>query len=554
MPLVALAGAAPAFAGGEIPGASSASAAGPNALPELPKLQPITYPEPDGASLKELDRIVAQVTSGDETGIRSAKTAIAEAQPALVAAIRHRVQEIRGSLDRDVAPRLLESARKAGRKGIKSSGKGKKAHKEHHDDDAKDKEKEKERDKKDESADDEGDWLDFILAEPHGKDAATWQKLVSLLAMERMLTAIGTTPAVRELIQLHAYFGDMLRVDLQRQIAKLKDKAVPALLEARQHDAKIIQHWAGKELDVLGRAIPGETVASNDTQVLADVLRAYGRTRDVDAVRVVLSFANSERVQLREAAREAVGAIGEPGVWQLRDQYLGLTGNKPPRDWSWDRIARELFAVYDRARLTEVYKLMDDGIADAKAGKLPSAVEAFDKVLARAPLFERRKEMVPTYFARAGELEADHRPEALAMMRKALRLDPKNELSRKIESEIDYLEGRISIDEGAPDRAVLEKAVELDPANEKAKQALSTFEEKAVVRESRMKQYLAAAGVALAGLVALLLLARWRPKPRPVPLPAGPAAPLPPVEREADASSPEPPPPGTTPPPELPGA
>src|SRR5258706_4128794 len=153
-----------------------------------------------------------------------------------------------------------------------------------------------------------------------------------------------------------------------RQIGRLKDRAVPALLEARQHDAKLIQRWATKELDALGRAIPGETVASNDTQVLADVLRAYGRTRDVDAVRVVLSFANSERVQLREAARESISAIGEPGVWQLRDQYLGLTGNKPPRDWAWDRIARELFALYDRARLTEVYTLMDEGLAAAKGG------------------------------------------------------------------------------------------------------------------------------------------------------------------------------------------
>ena len=82
--------------------------------------------------------------------------------------------------------------------------------------------------------------------------------------------------------------------------------------------------------------------------------RAYGRTRDVDAVRVILSFCNSDRIQLREAAREAVSAIGEPSIWQLRDAYLNLTGNKAPRDFTWDRIARELFAMYDRARLAEV--------------------------------------------------------------------------------------------------------------------------------------------------------------------------------------------------------
>ena len=33
--------------------------------------------------------------------------------------------------------------------------------------------------------------------------------------------------AVRELVALHAYFGELLRIDLQRQIAKLRDKAGP---------------------------------------------------------------------------------------------------------------------------------------------------------------------------------------------------------------------------------------------------------------------------------------------------------------------------------------
>ena len=141
--------------------------------------------------------------------------------------------------------------------------------------------------------------------------------------MERMLAAIGTTPAVRELIQLHAYFGELLRIDLQRQIGKLRDKAVPALIEARQHDAKIVQRWANKQLDVLGRAIPGEAVASNDTQVLADVLRAYGRTRDVDAVRVILSFCNSDRDPApRGRARGRSRRSASPGIWQLRDVYL----------------------------------------------------------------------------------------------------------------------------------------------------------------------------------------------------------------------------------------
>jgi tetratricopeptide (TPR) repeat protein len=337
-----------------------------------------------------------------------------------------------------------------------------------------------------------------------------------------MLTAVGNTAAVRELIQLYAHFGDLVRIDLQRQVGKLRDRAVPALIEARQNDAKTVQKWANKELDVLGRAIPGEAVASNDTQVLADVLRAYGRTRDVDAVRVILSFCNSDRAQLRDAARESLASIGEPGIWQIRDQYLGLTGEKPPRAWTWDRLARELFGLYDQQRLAEIHKLMDDGVAAAGAGKLTEAVDAFDKVLARTPLFERRKEMSPVYVERARQLEDGHRDEALAMMRKALRLDPGGAQAKSIESEIAYLEGELSVERGTPDRTAFDRALALDPSHEGARRALASLEDKAIQQQSHLQRYVGAAAIGVAALLAMILMMRRRGAPPDKPTPAVP--------------------------------
>jgi tetratricopeptide (TPR) repeat protein len=480
--------------------ASAAPSALPSApLPELPHLPPIPSPEPDPTAVKELDRLLERLTSEDERSREDAKKAIAEVAPSFVAAIRHRVQEIRTSLDREDAKSVLEAARKAGRKAMKE------------DDGDHKKKKRRKKHKRDEDDADQGDWLDFLLASPRPK-AAAWRDLVKIYGMTRMLAAIGTTPAVREMIHLYAYFNELVRIDLQRQVAKLRDKAVPALIEARQHDAHRVQRWASKELDALGRAIPGEAVASNDTQILADVLRAYGRTRDVDAVRVILSFCNAERVQLREAAREAVAAIGEPGVWQIRDQYLGLTGEKPPRSWSWDRLARELFALYDKQRLVEIHKLMDEGVAAASAGKIVLAVEAFDKVLARSPLIERRREMVPTYVERAKQLEGDKREEALAMMRKALRLDPKNAEAPKIEAEIAYLEGEVSIAQGMPDKTAFERALSLDPSHDRARKALASLEDKVVERQTHYHRYAAAGGIGVFAILAMILL--WRRKPR----------------------------------------
>lgn len=552
-------------AAGELPAASaSAAAAAAGPLPELPRLAPITIPEPDPGALQDLDRLLDRLTADDERTRDNAKAAIAEiTSPSMIAAIRQRVQDIRGSLDRDAAPKILEDARKVGRKSLKSKGddagakggakdapkaggkeKAKAAPKDGAKPDAKakaapkDKEPSKPAAKKGKEGDEaaEGDWLDFVLATPRPKDK-TWRSLVQLLAMERMLTTIGTTPAVRELIALHAYFGEMLRIDLQRQVAKLRDKAVPALIEARQHDAKIVQRWANKQLDLLGRAIPGEAVATNDTQVLADVLRAYGRTRDVDAVRVVLSFCNSDRVQLREAAREAIAAIGEPGIWQLRDVYLNLTGSKPPREWTWDRIARELFATYDRARMAEVYALMDQGVALANEGKLAEATEAFDKVLARAPLFERRKEMVKTYVDRAMQMGGDKREEGLSMLRKALRLDPKGEGAKKLTAEVAYLEGMILIEKGSADRFLLNRALELDPGHEGAKRALASLEQKTVERQSNLHRYAAAAGVGLVALIAMILLGRRPRRPGGAPPAARSGGPGGSADRLADKVS-----------------
>jgi hypothetical protein len=103
--------------------ASAAAVASPDAvLPELPRLASISLPEPDAASIKELDGLLDRLTSEDERSRTNARTAVGEVSPSLVPAIRHRVQDLRGSLDREAAPRVIESARKAGRKSIKGKG------------------------------------------------------------------------------------------------------------------------------------------------------------------------------------------------------------------------------------------------------------------------------------------------------------------------------------------------------------------------------------------------------------------------------------------------
>ncbi len=508
-------------------------------LQPLPALEPIRKVEADPEALKELDQLLARLVS-DKSDIRDhAREALDDVPATLVPAIHIRIQDLRQSLDREAAPRMLADARKAGRVAKRESPKKDKPGADGDKPKKKKNQKKKDSDKKPEfdkrsddkkasgkkpgdaqtkSGDDEGDagddWLAFVLSEPK-PDSDTWRDLVHLLAMERMLVSIGTTPAVRELIELRSNFGEMLRIDLQRQIERLKDKAVPALIEARKHDAAIVQRFAESELDKLGRAIPGEAVASDDPDILADVLRAFGRTRDVDAVRVALSFANSDRRKVRQAAREAISGIGEPGRWQLRDAYQDLTGEKPDKSVPWDTLARQIFAIYDKARLAEFEKLVADGLAAAKAGKHAEAVASFDKVLARDPLFDRKKEMASSYARLAASLPIERADEKLALLRKAQRLDPGGVDDKRIEGQIAYVEARLLMKEGRPDRFLLERSIQLDPSNQEARDALATFEENAVQEKKSNVGRFAGAGAIFAGMIAIVLaIALWGRKKR----------------------------------------
>lgn len=469
---------------------SAAASAAPNAapagpsldiadkdLPALPTLAPIKKVEAEAEAVKDLEAFLAKLTSEKkdirEAGVAeldkitkeafSTPSATSPNKPPSnekpnkrlvpwIPAIHGRIQEIRESLNRDRAPQLLADARKVARKSMT----------------------------KQELADeDKADWLLFIMKAAAPKDEA-WKDLCELLAMIRLLGAIKTTPAVREMVELRANFGEFLRLDLSRQMERLGDYAVPALIEARKHDATVVQRFADTELDKLGKVTAGEIVSMRDPDALADTLRAFGRVRDEEAVDVLLSFANHDRRNVRDAAREAVAAIGEAGRWRLRDAYQSLTGEKVDKNVPWDILAKRIFAIYDKARVSELWTTFSTGVEASKANKHAEAIESFDKVLARDPLFERRKEMAASYFEVATTIGFDKAEDRLAMLRKARRLDPTAENLGKLDAEIAYTESKILIADGRPDRLLLERATKLDPEHKDAAALLASFEQAAV--------------------------------------------------------------------------
>lgn len=489
----------------------------PNAerkLAELPAPPSIELARPAAADLAELDALLGRVVAEDASDREAAVRELLEAKPRQVPAIRFRISAIADAADKEAMKRLLLKTR---------------------------------RELLDRKDDDESEkpsaGLDYLtrLASKAEPKSEPWRNLTSVLALSRMLESIGTVEAVRGLIDVYARYGEFLRITMQNALGRLGDKAVPALIEAQRHPAQKIAKWAVRQLDMLGKGVPSEAVQTQDQAVLADVLRAYGRTRTPDAVRIVISFANSERAQVREASRQAVALMGEVASWQLRDMYEDVVGKKPPRDWAWERTARELFAEFDRLRFAQVGKLFEDGQAARAKGDLLAMRESFDKLLAYDPNFAERTTIAAGYVAFAKANQDKSRDDAIAALRRAERLDPtlKDAASLRLTLEAEALE-----EKGIADSTLLERALETDAQNARAKAAQARFE-RGEPKRSENARYIAAAAIlsAAAASIAFILLRKAPsptapPSPAATPVPAGTPSPEPKPEPKPEPDGP----------------
>ncbi len=351
--------------------------------------------------------------------------------------------------------------------------------------------------------------------EQKGGDSAGAKAALTTAQELRELAKIGTLPAVREIVKVAGDANGAYRPEVARIVKQLGDRALPALIETKRDPNVDLRHWAFQQLESLGKRLPGDAVQTEDKQVLADVLHAYGAVHDQDAIPVILSFVSSDRPQVRNAAREATLAFGQDAIWKLREAYQNVAGKPANEAWNAADTAKELFAAYDKLRLTEVYGLLDDGLAKEKEGKLDEAVAAFDKVLARQPELDRRAEMVGGYVAYAQKIEDGDPPRALATFRKAVRLSPDGPRAKMINAEIAYLEGRDLAAHGITDPEPYQRALSLDPANAKARQELDRIESTSEDRNIKLRAGVGIGIAVLVGILATILFARGR-RPRPI--------------------------------------
>lgn len=332
------------------------------------------------------------------------------------------------------------------------------------------------------------------------------------------LAAIGTTPAVRAIVRVAGDHGGAMKNDVGKTLKDLGERAIPGLIEARRETSPDVRKWATTQLEGMGKRIPGDAVQVQDSAVLADVLHAYADVHDTDALPVLLSFVNADRAQVRDAARDAIAQYGQDAIWKLREAYANVLNHPAPDGMNAAQVAKELFAAYDKIRLQEVYGLLETGLASTQNGKLEEAIAAFDKVLARQPLLDRRGEMVPAYVQYATSLEESDPERALALFHKAQRLWPDSPRAPLIEAELAYLEGKELEGRGITDPEPFARALKADPTHVKAREELARIEATSDEHQARIRNFAAAGATVVVAMIGLILFAgRRRPRaPRTV--------------------------------------
>lgn len=330
--------------------------------------------------------------------------------------------------------------------------------------------------------------------------------------LARSLEGIGGRAGMKALGDLFATDANAWRWEMRRTIDRMGARALPGLLALRSHSDRAVRSWARSSIEALGLGEPGRAVQElgDDNGTLAELLRAYGETRDMDAMPVVVSFTTHERAQVRAAARWATEEYGQNAIWQLRRVYRNLTESDADRGWSWRRTMDELFRVADGRRLEPVREDLAAGKAALAAGELDAMRERFDAVLRRAPGLEGRAELGPGYaMLAARELAGDRLDEAAALYRRAVRLAPDHPDANRWRAEVAYVEAELSLARGTVDLGSYETAVALAPGHAAATRALDLLTGEADERSSDRRR-VAAAGAALLLLLAAFLWLRRR--------------------------------------------
>jgi hypothetical protein len=345
---------------------------------------------------------------------------------------------------------------------------------------------------------------------------------VALLRAIAAAGARGRRDAVQPLFDFAFVEEGIFRDECGRMIRSMGSYAVPTLVriyhDRTRGNAKM-RRYAAYQMDRMDRLRPGKALAAAaDDATRAEILRAYGDARALDAVTTVLGQldAVSHRVR-REARRAWLRYVDGPppppspkrkrklpgGVEEAeeKEDYLNYrematlevrkvlkeqSGREPDASLTAKQMTDQLLAIYDARREQQFGQLFQRAGERERAGDLTGAVDDFGWILANQPDHPRRAEMAGA-FLRLGEQLADEGERrgdqamisrALGLLRQGLAMamgkddrEARPEL-RRAQARVHYLDGRQAQRQGGDGTPDFTLAVAADPGYLAARQAL----------------------------------------------------------------------------------
>jgi tetratricopeptide (TPR) repeat protein len=254
-----------------------------------------------------------------------------------------------------------------------------------------------------------------------------------------------------------------------------------------------IRRWAARGLRALEVTDAATATArEGDPERLAAILRAYGKTHDLEAMPTLVSYLNDARIQVRTSARAAVRDLGRNAIWKLRVAFQEVTGKSADARWNADKTLDELCLLFDRERIERAETALARGLSAHLAGDVLRMAEQFELALRIDPQLSRRAEMAPGYAA-LGEarLAADDLAAAESAYRRALRLGPAHESNPTWRAQLSFVQAERALGRGVVDLPGYQAAVALGREHEQAANAIDRLSGAWSEREERKRRVIA---------------------------------------------------------------
>ena len=400
------------------------------------------------------------------------------------------------------------------------------------------------------------DWLDALLKldadrlSP-GLRRALDQCVLSV-ALIRALAGTRHQDAPVSIIRFGFRHHGAFRDECGRQIRSMGTYAVPGLLRARDLKDPLafkMVRYAKYQMDRMDFNRAERCLRKAPPDLRAEILHAYGESRDPTAVAAVLEQTDADDSKVRLAARWAILRYvsgRRPRVVMRKLKLAGgretdkarllyLTYRQLATHALANRLAKEttrgsesiaetkralineheprylaekLFSRFDRRRQRARRKDVQAALEMGKKGDLKRALVSFDKILASTPDHPSREEMSPHYYTSGVRLmQAGRLREAYLHLSKAIHLTPAARFVNDARARCLLAESLMDRDMPALHREwKLGRAVELSPTLTDARLAL-----KRVHNKQRQRIFIAGGmggGVVLSLLLGLALL--WR--------------------------------------------